>query len=752
MSPTSVLAFAVLLFSVAPLTVFAVLAAKDAPGKPRALALFFAALAGAFLFAFPHESRFTGTDESMYPLLAESFAAGHPLRETDALLASLPPKARPLFSAGNTVRRATRDELFRAVDEAGLDSRTGEHLVPWFVPTGPLAASALARFGLSPRLFSPLVGTLFVLVFLLALARAAGATGVFSGVAVLLFSPLPAWFFRSLQPEAAGAALVASALAFALAFPRRAGAACAWALAFALSYHRSCGLVGIALWGLLLLRETEPRAFRKSLAGGAAGFAAGFWLMAGTTTTYQSLLGGTPEKSALLRFALPALAVAAAAALGVSRIPRLRRMASGDRARQALSWLGPLAAVASLAVSFAAGGELRAGASCFLGAFPWMLWVCLALTWLPQREAPDALFRRTAIALIVFLMPFAFFVLGHEPFTGIWNTRRLLASLLPLCVLGAFAMASALRGRSRKTVVAVVAALLLVGAAWTSWHFGAYAGRNERGADDFARALEEATSPRERTVLADSFHFVPALAADPAAKVLGVNRWAYPRWGRAWKAFSALPGEKALLCAFAPPTLEEGFALVAGATVEGEMSSTHGNRDPAPRRLGRRHLAAHVLALKPLAPGDPVPAQRKTFDGGPAGLRGEWGPVARMPEGDERGQWTREGSEVVGPVPPVGGTAEITLRAGWFPPDETWSSQTLVVRAPWGEEASAEVPAGTHELFLSIPRQKGGPDTPTDIYAFRVARPYNPAAFGLRGDYPENMGVLLSGIDIHLHP
>ncbi|MBQ7251126.1 MAG: hypothetical protein IJS32_00815, partial [Kiritimatiellae bacterium] len=310
---TTAFASAILFATVAPLAALAFLAARDVPAKPRAAAFVLAALAGLFLFARPHESRFTGTDESMYPLLAESFAAGHPLRGKDAVLSALPPKARPLFSAGNTARRATRDELFRAVDAEGRDARTGGFTVPWFVPTAPLAASALARAGLSPRLFSPLAGTLSVLVFFLALARAAGAAGLLSGIAALLLSPLPAWFFRSLQPEAAGAALVAAALAFELAFPRRAGALCAWSLAFPLACHRSCGLVGAALWGLLLLRDVRtPRAFCKLLAGGAAGFAAGFLLMAKTTTAYNSLLGGTPGKSALLRFALPALAVAAA--------------------------------------------------------------------------------------------------------------------------------------------------------------------------------------------------------------------------------------------------------------------------------------------------------------------------------------------------------------------------------------------------------------------------------------------------------
>jgi hypothetical protein len=752
---TTALAFAIFLASVAPLAVLAVLAAKQVPAKRCVAALVLSALAGIFLFARPHESRFTGTDESMYPLLAESFAAGHPLRGKDPVLSALPPRARLLFSAGNTKRRATRDELFRAVDAEGRDARTGEFVLPWFVPTAPLAASALARFGLSPRLFSPLVGTLFLLVFFLSVSRAAGMAGIFSGVAALLLSPLPAWFFRSLQPEAAGAALVASALAFELAFPRRAGATCAWLLAFSLAYHRSCGLVGAALLGLLFLRDAVPRAdaphaFRRLLAGGTAGFAAGFWLMAKTTTTYQSLLGGTPEKSALLRFALPALALAALAALAVAAVPRVRHALAGDGVRRVFAWAFPLAAVAALAVSYAAGGDLRRGF--LLAAWPLFPVVVLACcTWcICPGKSPDAFFRRTAVCLVLFLLPFAFFVLGHEPFTGIWNLRRLLASILPLAVLGAFALARPFR-RLPWAGVMVSVFFLVFAVDSVLRHPAAYAGCNERGAGAFARELAAAADPRNRWVLCDSFSFAPALAADPEAKVLGVNRWAYLRWRWAFREFAALPGGKALLTSFVPPTLEHGFELVEEGTVEEDIRTTRGHRESAPRRLGTRNLAAHVLSLKPLAPDGPVPAQRKTFDGGPVGLYGAWGPVARFPRtGDgpeESGQWTREGCGIVGPIPPKGGAAKITLRAGWFAPEVSWQSQTLWIRAPWGKEKAVEVAAGREDLTLSIPCGNRKTEKPTGVYTFRTSRPFNPALHGNRG-YPKDLGVLLADIEI----
>jgi hypothetical protein len=752
---TTAFASAILFATVAPLAALAFLAARDVPAKPRAAAFVLAALAGLFLFARPHESRFTGTDESMYPLLAESFAAGHPLRGKDPVLSALPPKARPLFSAGNTARRATRDELFRAVDAEGRDARTGESVVPWFVPTAPLAASALARFGLSPRLFSPLAGTLFVLVFFLALAHAAGAGGILAGIAALLLSPLPAWFFRSLQPEAAGAALVAAALAFELPFPRRAGVLCAWLLAFPLACHRSCGLVGTALWGLLLLRDLRtPRAFGKLLAGGAAGFTAGFLLMAKTTTAYNSLLGGTPGKSALLRFALPALALAAAVALAVAAVPRVRRALAGAPARRLWAWGLPAAALAAaIAVPLAAGGALRRGF--LLAAWPLFPVVVLACcTCARPGKSPDAFFRHAAVWLVLLLLPFAFFVLGDEPFTGIWNTRRLLATILPLIVLGAFALARPFR-RMRLLGVLATVFFLVFAAHSVLRHPAAYAGCNERGAEAFARGLAAAADPRGRWVLCDSFRFAPALAADPEAKVLAVNRWAHPRWGKAFRAFAALEGEKAMVCAYAPPTLEDGFALVPETAVAGEIRSTRGNRDGAPRRLGTHVLAVQVLALSPLAPDEPVPPQRKTFDGGPVGLRGAWGPVARMPQGPdggrESGQWTREGSGVVGPVPPAGGAAEIKLRAGWFAPEEDWQSQTLFVRAPWGEEAAVEVGEGTHVLSLVLPRGDGETKKRTGAYTFRTARPYDPAAHGHK-HFPEDLGVLLSSVEIAALP
>ncbi|MBQ7251605.1 MAG: hypothetical protein IJS32_03275, partial [Kiritimatiellae bacterium] len=132
-----------------------------------------------------------------------------------------------------------------------------------------------------------------------------------------------------------------------------------------------------------------------------------------------------------------------------------------------------------------------------------------------------------------------------------------------------------------------------------------------------------------------------------------------------------------------------------------------------------------------------------------------WGPVARMPRGEGdaagSGQWTREGCGVIGPVPPAGGAAEIRLRAGWFAPEEGWESQTLFVRAPWGEEAAVEVGEGTHDLSVVIPRGDGATARRTGAYAFRTARPWDPAAHGIK-NFPADLGVLLSSAEIAAVP
>lgn len=772
---TLLFAFLLAALTFLPFLLFAVLLLRALAPLHRALVLLLALAAAVFLFARPHHEIFTGLDNSAYRLAAEAFAAGRPLRAPDAVLATVPPDDRAafLYTGG---REPTRDTVFRL---AGLsDPARPPATRPWFLPTPSLLGMAAVRLHLPVTAPSALLGALLACILMAAAARIGRLPGLLLAAGLLLATPLPAFFFRGFYAEAFGTALVAAAIAYALAARHAPDALpplrllVTFLLVFPLAFHRSAALLGVLCLLALFATDRGPRSIRDTFLGALLGALPALWTILFVTQPYgHNLLGRTHPFLAVL--APAALLGALALALGL-RIPAVQNRLAAHARAIAILLAAALLALLLPPLCTPLANPLHQGFLRTADAIPLSAAIILAPLLLTApvtailRPSRNRLLLLALLCCAALSALAAWHLLGREIPAGPWSYRRLLPPLLPLCALLPFAFADALSADRPRPARKLAAALLLAAPLCLGpvLHPYSYAARIHPDAPALADALATQARATERPVLFDYFSHAIPLAVHLQNRVLAIRPWAYERyWPAAWNWLRAQAAAQppdappaALATTYAPVAYESGAFLSEEPRPTPDpppsaLSAPAGNQlldlRPATGRIPVRFLAIRPLttlddlaALAPLAPpGRLLPPQEKIFDGGPAALRGPWGPAIHR----RSGQWTRQGSALLAPVPPPGHAAILRLRASCYPP----ATQALLrVTAPWGATADLRCTAPDARLTCTFP-------PPSDPAALPPVAPYvftSPAPYDPGPPYPSDLGLFLHSATLSIVP
>jgi len=278
-----------------------------------------------------------------------------------------------------------------------------------------------------------------------------------------------------------------------------------------------------------------------------------------------------------------------------------------------------------------------------------------------------------------------------------------------------------------------------------------YLVRFDRGADACTERMKHTMAGC--LTLFDYHHYTLPLAVNLTNRVLGLSERGYPalaeiaHWVR-----ERVTREEVLWCtAFANPGIEDGVALVS----EDRQSFS------LPRLLSKTALPAiedthffnvEFLRVVPAPRMAAPPTLHKVFDGGPLALRGLWGRqdiAITAPDGQKLcACWSREGSGVIGPVPPANGSVELTIVAvsGQAVP------QQLFIEPPWTTHRyPLLVGAQSNPVSLHIARTPDSmpTDSPTGCYRLFAATPFNPALQGVPG-FDSDLGALIHSIAIRV--
>jgi hypothetical protein len=706
-------------------------------------------LAGsALLLLRPHDDTFTGLDPMAYRQMTHALLSGRGLHDVDRVLAGVPEELRPALFFGSVARgRVTRDRAFELLDWRQANT------APFFLPTLPLAAGGLAPL-LAPERLPPLVGALWLALLLAAGFAAGGGGGTLATAALVCGTAWPAWFLRGFYPEAAGAALVSGALAVAATrLPQGATMAglTGFALGLAVTYHPTLLVLALPVALGLMVAQTRWRARALTAAGTMAGllpcWATARWVCRpyGDWTSWRqlhALLGGVAELRAV-GVALAALALLAGGAVLVCLAPRLRQ-----RLHHLDAWATPwgwgalcvaLVAAPLLLLPAAVGDPLRRAAAAVWSGLRWpYALLCLAGAGAILRGARPAR-ERGWLALLCGASLFFLFVQGVERPMGVWSQRRFLPVVMTLAGLLAAPLAAVVSASAWRAWGLLPLALAAGAANLARWP-EAFVLVNDRGAAAWTSSVAERLGD-DRLVVFDYFpHSVP-YAAGLRHRVLGLGEFAHARWPpvAAWIAGRAVAEEVWVATAWQPCPLEDGFAMTPIFEQTGIFPELR-SKAFLPARGGSRLVEQRFMRARPLAPGE-FPPQLKLLDGSPIGLRPPWGD-ARDSGGGRMARWTRQGSGIVGPVPPPGGRVSFEIECAFTGPTPDWTAQTLLIAPPWGG-APARLRVGpewrTLETALERPATNNGLRA-TGVYRLSVERPYDPAAAGLPG-YPSDLGV-----------
>lgn len=731
------------------------LCAHCAEGVWRRPAAWIAALAAAVLLLRPHGDTFTALDHSGYRLMAYAFSEGRAANGVDRTLLELPPEVRQDCTLlPRTEERNTRDRSFLLKSD-----QTGE-TEPFFYPVLPMGAAALQKIwpwgGMD--LFVPLIGLAFAWALLAVGFRSGGIAGLCLAAALFLGTPLPAMLLRGFYAEVCGAALLALAALHWLVLPKGKPVSLAAyaALGLAPAFHPVLIVVSLPLLAALVASGRESS--RRWLAGLLL-FASGLALLAWVTARICAPYGSIRWENLAFNF----------------RANQSHQVADVFMLGFGLAFAGLLFWRLLHPASFASGlARLRPGARGWLAAGL----VPLALALLAWRESPRvrtglldlwsgvgvpfaAVVAAAALVLILSVaagrarfvagvslavLPVFAYLKGAEQM-GMWSERRLAPFVLLLipALLVPAARWTGTRWGNKPWASAGIGLLVLIlgGANLCRWP-APYGVRQESGALARVAALKDRIGNRFALFdyLPDSFPF----AVDGQTRAAGWSSRAQAgSWDMLMSWLQRQAGTEEVWCvsSYSSPGLEAGVRLVPLFTEKIPVVRVHSKQAlPALRRESERKL--EFLRVEPA--GDGPLGLFKTMDGGPLALRGNWGPVRPMAYPDGRsvqGQWTREGSGIVGPVPRTG-----RVRMAWSAASgQRGKTQRVKIIPPWGEEQAAWVDVAPdlaeHEVWFSAPA--GAFSNRTGVYRFHAAEPYDPARDG-QGDYPADLGVLIHDV------
>ena len=717
------------------------------------LALVLLWMAGAdFLLLRPHDDSFTGLDNMTYRHLSYAFLEGRGFHDPDTVLGDVPPALREDFLLHRgPVGRPTRDRVFKLSGWQSVDTQ------PFFMPTLPLAASAQGAV-LAPERFVPLMGALWWAVILAAGFCAGGAWGLMAALALAMGTAWPAWFLRGFHAEGVGILLVSGVVAAASVRPLRGGmaAVAGFALGMAVAYHPTMVVASVPVALVLWLERKEIRTFVALAAGLAAGLFP-FWALTrwvcqpyGDWTRWEKLkelVFLAPEHQAIA-VVMVVLITVSFVALWAGFLSPVRAWARRmDMRMNPWGWLAvcatPLVLIAVLP-PLADGALSKASVAVWSGIrWPYALWIGFGVALVLRKDRPMR--ERACLSALCWGALLFLFVQGVETPVGLWSHRR----FLPVVMLGIGLLVSPMshglsrisgRGWKALALAACVIVSLYNVLRWPS----AYVAINEEGAATWVR--EQASKiGNDRLVVFDYYGHAVPYTAGLKHRVLGLGEPSQGHWAEVAQWLAEVSGKEEvwLATSWSPCTLEEGGRLEPVYSCTGRFATVN-SRAFLPATQGERMVKNHFLRWIPLKEGETAD-QDKVLDGSPIGLRGPWGNIRHG------ATWTRQGSHVIGPVPPKGGRVIFEADCAWSPPFADWSSQTLRVTPPWGgDPLRLTVEAGEHRIRGELERPADDSDrAATGSYSLKVDRPYNPEQNGLRGYYSD-LGVPMRRIIIRI--
>ncbi len=726
---------------------------KARPASRMALVLVWMLGAG-FLMLRPHDDSFTGLDNMTYRHLSYAFLEGRGFHDPDTVLAEVPEALRENFLLHRgPVGRPTRDRVFKLSGWQSVETQ------PFFMPTLPLAAAAQGGV-LAPERFVPLMGSLWLAAILATGFCAGGGWGLLAALALMLGTAWPAWFLRGFHAEGVGILLVSGVVATASVRPLRGGmaAVAGFALGMAVTYHPTMVVASVPVALVLWLERKEIRTFVALAAGLAAGLFP-FWSLTrwvcqpyGDWTRWEKLkelVSLAPEHQAIAVVMVVLIAISTVALWGGFLSPVrswLRRM---DVRMNPWGWLAicatPLVLIAVLP-PLADGALSKASAAVWSGIrWPYALWMLFGAALVLRKDRPIR--ERACLAALCWGALLFLFVQGVETPIGLWSQRR----FLPVVLLGIGLLVSPLsnglsRISGRGWKVLVLAACAIVSLCNVFRWPAAYGSINEEGAAAWVREQAQNIGS-DRLVVFDYYGHAVPYTAGLKHRVLGLGEPSQGHWAEVVQWLAKVSGKEEvwLATSWSPCTLEEGGRLEPVYSCTGRFGTVN-SRAFLPATRGERIVNNHFLRWIPLKEGETAD-QDKVLDGSPIGLRGPWGNIRHG------ATWTRQGSHVIGPVPPRGGRVVFEADCAWSPPSADWSSQTLRVTPPWGgDPLRLTVEAGEHRIRGELERPADDADrAATGSYSLKVERPYNPEQNGLRGYYSD-LGVPMRRIIIRIEP
>ncbi len=729
---------------------------------------------GAVLLLRPHEDTLVGLDLSCYRNMARAFAAGRSFHGPDRALAETPIELRRAFLMKyRPGGRDTRDRSFeirRVVEE---EPRTN----PWFYPSLPLLALGLGTVsaGTLTDYGVPLLGVLAFAGMIGWTRGRHGIWGLCAGFALWFGTPLLIWTLRGYFPEMAALSLMVIG-ALTPRTPARpwigAGIA-SWLLGLAVTYHP----LGLAVaTPLLFFRLCEEEGGRASRLVEVLLFALGILPLVAMTHYLCKPYGDFLQPASWLeRIRLDSAVrwTALVGALGIAAtgvvvlLPerfhrRLREAGAVSLRSRAGMAAGMVIALAPLILGLVGPWRqrfVRIGFQEFGVAVQGPLSILLAAAILIEPVRCGRARERIWVLMTLLLAPLFFYLKGVDQM-GMWSQRRLaplmmLASVSfipPLAAIGSRLRAVAMDRKPWRLALPAGWGLLLLTAAlanplrWPApWRL-----RSERGADRWLGELRAAIGGH--LAIFDYEPFSSPLSVLPDERVYGVNGDAFELWPEIirWLRERAASELVWLISAWSNPGLEQDVVLIERGRKVIELPILR-SRNALPAEAARRKIELHLLRPHPLSPGQNAPPLDKRLDGGPLALRGPWDRLREvtLPDGTRAlAQWTRQGSGILGPVPPPGGHViiEITASSG-----RRNTTQTLRITPPWqGPPAELEFAWETETRIVLVFRPaEADPaaESPTGVYRFASPTPYNPADEGLRG-YAADLGALLHRIRI----
>lgn len=747
---------------VIPLAGLLALSVRSCAGaRPRTFILAAAAVLSLALCLPPHEDIFTGLDNSSYRLMAEALSEGRPLTGPDEAAKLVPEELRSSLMYRPAGSRPTRDCVFQI-------SRKTSETVPFFMPGLPMAAAGsrmTARFPL-------LIGAFWIILLCIRISRGRRpfAALVLSAV-LILATPFPLMFSRGYFADVAGAFLACAPLLACGRKSLRNSFFSGFLAGAAISIHPVNILVAAPVIIYLVLSEEKLKHGLTLAASALAGLVPLFLITRYICHPYgdwtrldnlRAIFASTGEHAALGAGALLlALLLVAAFAMAYCGPVRKRLSALLDRVPAPL-WIAA-ALIPALAAPFCgnSGAIVRKGFAVFPGGYgisglAAVVMIALAICFSRRANSLKVLF----VLLCWTSVPFAL-IKGMEVQVGIWSFRRLAPTAIALISAGALCVSShpampaavsdffsrlrlprfVTTAFARNGFLAACVLLLLASFIRSPLSF---IGVNEEGAVRLRDSVQKEIATADVAFFDYFPHSVP-FACKSARPVYGLGTFAYSKWPEIekWLVSTASTGRMVIATSYSPCAVEKGVILkdTAGGGVRSSLTYP---KSPAviPAKKAEREISLTVMDVVPASRAQAELAdmvQRKVFDGGPMGIRGDWHYVP-----GRKGAWSRGNSSVIGPFAP--GHVTMTLDVEWFPPSKEFDRQSIYIHTPWGNnEYAFEMPGGRYTIFLRM--SYTGETAGVGEYRLVAPKPYSPAMYGQKG-YPDDLGIFVHSVEI----